>query len=53
MRRFGMSVLEIILIAVLAIAVVAAVIGIIRIKKKGGCSCGCENCPYPCSQRKQ
>ena len=48
-----MSVLEIILIAVLAIAVVAAVICIIRNKKKGGCSCGCENCAYPCSQKKR
>jgi len=48
-----MSVLEIILIAVLAIAAAAAIITIILRGKKGGCSCGCESCPYPCSRKKQ
>ena len=48
-----MNIIEIVLIAVITIAAVAALIAIILRKKKGGCSCGCESCPYPCDHRKQ
>lgn len=35
---------DFIILALLGAAVVAAVVSIIKQKKSGGCSCGCQSC---------
>lgn len=40
-----MNIVDMILIAAIAAAVIAAVVHIVRSRKKGGCGCGCEGCP--------
>ena len=47
-----MSLIEIALIAVIAIAVFFAVRRIIRMKKNG-CSCGCSECNRACAASKR
>ncbi len=43
-----MSPLDISIIVVVSVAFVAAVVAIIwrKLKKKGGCDCGCSGCPH-------
>ena len=44
-----MSIVEIAIIAVLAAAVFFAVRRIVKMKKSGGCSCGCAGCSKACA----
>ena len=46
-----MSVSDIIILTALSAAVIAAVAVIINRRRKGKCSCGCENCAYKCKKR--
>lgn len=39
-----MNIVDMILIAAIAAAVIAAVVHIVRSRKKGGCGCGCSSC---------
>ena len=44
-----MSVLEIAIIAVIALAVFFALRTVVRMRKSGGCSCGCSGCSGCCA----
>ncbi len=49
-----MNMVEILLAAALVTAVVLAVVCVIRRRKNSkGCSCGCENCAFPCEKKKK
>ena len=46
-----MNIWDIVIIALIALAFIAAVIGIIK-RKKRGCGGGCNNCAADCKYRK-
>ena len=48
-----MNTVDIILIAVIAAVVGTAIFVVVyrKIKGKGSCSCGCENCAYKCKNK--
>lgn len=43
--------IDIVLIALLAVVVIRAVIVAVRMKKSGGCGCGCEGCTGSCQKK--
>ncbi len=46
-----MNVWDIVIIAGVAAAVIAAVTVIIKNRKKGKCSCGCDGCNLKCDKK--
>ena len=48
-----MSILEIVIIAVLAVAVFFALRRIVKTRKSGGCSCGCAGCSKACPMARE
>ena len=44
-----MNLVEILIIAILAVAVFFALRRMIRMRKSGGCGCGCADCDKACS----
>ena len=46
-----MSLLEIALTAAIALAVLLALRRVFRLRKSGGCSCGCADCSAACKQK--
>ena len=44
-----MNLVEILIIAVLAVAVFFALRRMIRMRKSGGCGCGCADCDKACT----
>lgn len=44
-----MNLVEILIIAVLAVAVFFALRRMIRMRKSGGCGCGCADCDNACT----
>ena len=47
-----MNVIDIVLIAAIGLVVGLAARRIVRNKKQGGCSCGCEHCACGCDKNK-
>ena len=48
-----MNLVEILIIAVLALAVFFALRRMIRMRKSGGCGCGCADCDKACPVRRK
>ncbi|MBR3486155.1 MAG: FeoB-associated Cys-rich membrane protein [Clostridia bacterium] len=46
-----MNAFDWIIIAALAACLAGAVAAVIKRKRRGGCSCGCESCPHNCKKR--
>ena len=41
-----LNIWDYIIILIIAVCVIAAVLGIVRSRKKGGCHGSCSSCPY-------
>ena len=48
-----MDLIDIILIVLIAACFGSAVWKVIKMRKKGGCSCGCSECARDCPQRRE
>ena len=48
-----MDLIDIILIAAIVLCFASAVRKVIKMKKNGGCSCGCRDCEKDCPSRRE